>query len=167
MKPHGTPRRSISDREIGWREEIALPDLGIKSMRAKIDTGARTSALNTTNLETFQRDGHEWVRFSLPAHGEESNERYEAQLADTRDIKNTGGVAETRPIIETTVVLGKRAWVIEISLADRENMQFDMIVGRTALRPKRLMVNSRRSFLAGPPVGPAPIQSNEKAEYSQ
>ena len=127
MKQSSSPPKAINAREIGWREHVALPELGIHSMRAKIDTGARTSALSTSDLEQFERDGRTWVRFSLPA-GRKSKGRYEAPLADIRDIKNTGGVAETRPIIETTIVLGKRAWVIEISLADRENMQFDMIV---------------------------------------
>jgi hypothetical protein len=152
MKPSGAHAKVRNAREIGWREHIALPELGIQSMRAKIDTGARTSALNTSDLEHFERGGQDWVRFSLPAHGEEFREHYEAQVADIRDIKNTGGVAETRPIIETTIVIGKRSWVIEISLADRDNMQFDMIVGRTALRAQRLVVNSRRSFLAGQPI---------------
>ena len=151
MKQSGSPLKSSKAREIGWREHVALPELGIQSMRAKIDTGARTSALNTSDLEQFERDGQAWVRFSLPA-GREIKDRYEARLADIRDIRNTGGVAETRPIIETTIVLGKRAWVIEISLADRENMQFDMIVGRTALRAQRLIVNSNKSFLAGRPI---------------
>jgi len=153
--------RGRGPREIGWREHIALPELGIQSMRAKIDTGARTSALNTSDLEHFERDGQDWVRFSLPAHGQEFREHYEARVADTRDIKNTGGVAETRPIIETTIVIGKLSWVIEISLADRDNMQFDMIVGRTALRAQRLVVNSRRSFLAEQPIELTAMESND------
>lgn len=151
----------VDGRQIGWREHVALPDLGIESMRAKIDTGARTSALNTTELESFERDGQEWVRFALPAAGQKSMQRYEARLADTRDIKNTGGISEPRPIIETTIVLGKRSWVIEISLADRENMQFNMIVGRTALRAQRLVVNPGKSFLAGQPIRSTSIESNE------
>jgi len=153
MKKAIRRRKSIDGREIGWREHVALPELGITSMRAKVDTGARTSALNTSDMEQFERDGQAWVRFSLPASRPKSKARYEAELADIRDIKNTGGIAETRPIIETKIVLGKRAWVIEISLADRDNMKFDMIVGRTALRVKRLLVNPGRSYIAGPPSG--------------
>lgn len=157
MKQPTSREKSIDSRLIGWREYVALPELGIESMRAKIDTGARTSALNTDNMERFERNGDIWVSFTLPAAGPRSTVRYEARLADTRNIKNTGGTPETRPIIETLFVLGNRAWVIEISLADRENMKFDMIVGRTALRKKRLIVNPGRSFLAGQPVGPSAV----------
>jgi len=154
MKKGRPPSRGGDDREIGWRERIALPELGIKSMRAKIDTGARTSALNITELERFEREGQAWVRFALLAVAKKPTQRCEARLADTRDIKNTGGISESRPIIETTLVLGERAWMIEISLANRENMQFDLIIGRTALRAQRLTVNSDKSFLAGKPIGP-------------
>jgi len=154
-----SPRsRKLDDREIGWREHVALPELGISSMRAKIDTGARTSALNTDNMELFERDGQRWVSFTLPAAGQRSKVRYEAQLADMRAIKNTGGIADTRYIIKTTMILGRRAWEIEISLADRENMKFDMIIGRTALRAQRLIVNPGRSYLAGQPVELASIE---------
>ncbi|WP_108682525.1 RimK/LysX family protein [Methyloceanibacter sp. wino2] len=161
MKKRVTRSKRLEGREIGWREHVALPELGIASMRAKIDTGARTSALNTDHMERFERNGQHWISFTLPAAGRRSKVRYEAQLEDVRNIKNTGGVPETRPIIKTTMVLGKRAWVIEISLADRENMKFDMIVGRTALRTQRLIVNSGRSYLAGDPIGPAPLELHE------
>ena len=162
MKQRTSRTRHLESREIGWRECVALPELGIKSMRAKIDTGARTSALNTDNMERFERNGDTWVSFTLPAAGPRSKVHYEARLTDTRNIKNTGGIPETRPIIETVFVLGKRAWVIEISLADRENMKFDMIVGRTALRKKRLIVNPGRSFLAGQPIGPSVMTSSQQ-----
>ena len=139
---------------IGWREYAALPELGIESMRVKIDTGARTTALGVEELEHFERDGQAWVRFALPAVDRGSMRRCEARITDARKIKNTSGIPQLRPIIKTTFVLGERSWVIEISLADRENMKFDMIVGRTALRTKRLVVNPGRSFLAGHPVLP-------------
>jgi hypothetical protein len=161
IKHRSLRSKHLDGREIGWREHVALPELGIASMRAKIDTGARTSALNTDHMQRFERDGQHWISFTLPAAGRRSKVRYEAQLEDVRDIKNTGGVAETRPIIKTTMVLGKRAWLIEISLADRENMKFDMIVGRTALRTQRLIVNPGRSYLAGDPIGPTLIHSAE------
>ncbi|HUU24140.1 MAG TPA: RimK/LysX family protein [Methyloceanibacter sp.] len=161
MKQRVPRPKRLNGREIGWREHVALPELGVSSMRAKIDTGARTSALNTDHMERFERDGQKWISFTIPAAGRRSKQRCEAQLLDIRAIKNTGGIAETRPVIRTTLVLGKRAWVIEISLADRENMKFDMIVGRTALRTQRLSVNPGRSYLAGEPVGPTPIESLE------
>jgi len=160
MKQSSPRPKKLGDREIGWREHIALPQLGISSMRAKIDTGARTSALNTDNMQSFERDGHRWVSFTLPAAGRRSKVRYEAQLEDVRSIKNTGGIAEKRNIIKTVMILGRRAWVVEISLADRENMKFDMIVGRTAIRAQRLLVNPGRSYLTGQPVELAAIEAS-------
>ena len=79
--------------------------------------------------------------------------RHEARLVDQRPIKNTSGIPETRLVIETTLVLGARRWRIEASLANRENMEFELILGRTAIRRRRLLVDPGRSFLAGPPVG--------------
>lgn len=153
MKQRSPLLRGHDNREIGWREHVALPELGIASMRAKIDTGARTSALSASNLEPFEREGQAWIRFALPG-GRKSGQRCEARLVDARNIKNTGGVPEYRAIIQTPIVLGTRSWMIEISLADRRNMTFDMIIGRTAIRKQRLLVNPGRSFLAGPPVQP-------------
>ncbi|HUU65992.1 MAG TPA: RimK/LysX family protein [Methyloceanibacter sp.] len=141
-------------REIGWREYVGLPDLGVPSMRAKIDTGARTSALHAANIERFERDGCDWVRFS-PLTGRKSEMRCEAQLVHHRHIKNTGGSSEERPIIETTLVLGRYRWPIEVSLTNRDNMEFDLIVGRTAVRRYRMVVNPGRSYIAGLPLGPA------------
>ena len=105
-------------REIGWREHVGLPELGISSMRAKIDTGARTSALHATRVEGFERDGNAWVRFVVPL-GRKQTMQCEAPITHRRHIKNTGGNSEQRPIIETTFVLGQRRWLIEVSLTDR------------------------------------------------
>ncbi len=136
---------------IGWAEDVALPDLGIAHIRAKIDTGARTSALHATRQEEFLRDGRPWVRFHIAVPGTPRTTRVEAPLVDQRDIKNTSGVAETRRVILTTLRLGARRWQIEVSLADRANMGFDLILGRTALRRRRILVDPGRSRLAGPP----------------
>lgn len=136
---------------IGWRELIALPAFGITSMAGKIDTGARTSALNATALETFEQNDEAWIRFSLP-FADRGKDVFEMRLADQRRIKNTGGVWQRRPIIETAVVLGERQWSVQVSLTDREEMGHDLILGRTALRRNRMVVNPRRSYLAGPPV---------------
>jgi hypothetical protein len=133
--------------EIGWREFIALPDLGIPRIRAKIDTGARTTALHATNQRVFSRDGDQWVEFHVPVPGTPRTTRTSAPLAGRRMIKNTSGVPEERLVIRTTLVLGRRRWPIEVSLADRENMGFDVILGRTAVRRHRLLINPGRSYL--------------------
>lgn len=147
-------KRAVSQgvREtIGWREWVGLPDLGIDEMRAKIDTGARTSALHAVDHEYFERDGISWVRFSVPASSGGRLRRIEAPIEDERDIRNTSGVAERRIIIETTVLLGRHHWHIEASLANREKMEFDLILGRTALRKRRVLVDPGKSFIVGKP----------------
>lgn len=153
------PGRPRGSREIGWREYVGLPDLGVSSMRAKIDTGARTSALHAAGIERFERDGADWVRFA-PLTGRKNELRCEAPIVHHRHIKNTGGSSEERPIIETTLVLGRHRWVIEVSLTNRDNMEFDLIVGRTAVRRHRMVVNPGRSYIAGPPLGHAAAASS-------
>ncbi len=136
---------------IGWRETVGLPMLGIDALDAKIDTGARTSALHATDLEVFERDGLPWIEYHVPLPGVPRSKRSANRIIDDRPIKNTSGMAEHRYIIETSLVLGRRRWRIEVSLADRENMEFDLILGRTALRRRKLLINPGSSFLAGPP----------------
>lgn len=148
-----TELRRRDKAAIGWREIVSLPDLGIPSLGAKIDTGARTSALHATAIRQLDRDGKHWLEFEIPASKSRLAQRCLAPLVDARQIKNTGGVPETRYVIETSLVLGKKRWKIEVSLADRENMTFDLILGRTAIRRRRLYVDPGRSFLAGPPGG--------------
>lgn len=137
---------------IGWREIVSLPELGVFDMRAKIDTGARTSALHAEEQEVFLRDGSTWVRFRVPASRHHSDFRAEVPVLDQRSIKNTSGVPETRIVIRTLLHLGKHHWHVDVSLADRSNMGFDMILGRTAIRRHNVLVDAGRSFLAGKPA---------------
>jgi hypothetical protein len=155
-----TRRTAKKIAEIGWREIVGLPDIGIPALKAKIDTGARTSALHAVDLETFERAGEQWVSFHVPLADRHGGKRHEAVIVDERRIKNTSGVFESRYIIETTLVLGRRHWRIEVSLANRQNMELDLILGRTAVRRRKLLVDPGRSYLAGQPIGltekPAP-----------
>lgn len=138
-------RKPIS--EIGWREYVGLPDLGIPNIRAKIDTGARTSALHATRQRIVDDSDGPWVEFHVPVPGTPGTTRCRAKLVDRRQIKNTSGMPEERLIVSTRLVIDERKWPIEISLADRENMGFDLILGRTAIRRHRMLVNPGRSFL--------------------
>lgn len=160
---HG-PRRRPLNCEIGWRELIGLPELGISQLRAKIDTGARTSALHAVDMSVFEDDGIRFVRFHVPLPDQPKNMRCTARIIDDRQIKNTSGVPENRYVIETTLVLGHRHWRIEVSLADREKMEFDLILGRTAIRKRGLMVNPGSSYLLGAPQIPNgnTLHTNEK-----
>lgn len=147
-KKPGVPR---APEVIGWREIVSLPDLGIDEIKAKIDTGARTSALHAVDPSSFERDGKPWVRFMVPTAGGSAKRWIEAPVLDQRAIKNTGGVAEQRLIIRTSLLIGRHHWHIEVSLADRENMEFDLILGRTAIRRRGMVVDPGRSFALGPP----------------
>ena len=138
-------------REYGWRELVGLPDLAIPCLRAKIDTGARTSALHATRQRLFRIDDTDWVEFHVPVPGTDRSTRCKARVVDRREIRNTSGIAEERIVITTNLVLAKRKWPIEISLANRDNMGFDLILGRTAVRRRRILINPGRSYLAGPP----------------
>ncbi len=139
-------------KEIGWREWIGLPELGIASIKAKIDTGARTSALHAVDLRPYEKDGEHWIDFRVPLAGLPGDKRCSARIIDQRDIKNTSGVAERRYVVETTLVMGAKQWRVELSLANRQEMAFEVILGRTAVRRFGLLVNPGRSFLAGPPL---------------
>lgn len=135
---------------IGWREWLALPQLNIPAIKAKIDTGARTSALHTCFLEPFQRDGHDYVRFGLhPLQRRTDIERVcEARVKDRRVVTDSGGHPEMRYIIETSVRLAGKEWPIEVTLTNRETMRFRMLLGRTALA-ERFLIDPHASFLQG------------------
>lgn len=153
-------------REIGWREWIGLPDLGIASIKAKLDTGARTTALHATNIKTHTKDGERWVEFLVPQSKLPKQHRCAARILDERDIKNTSGRAELRLVIETTLILGQRSWTIEVSLADRKQMEFEVILGRTALRGHGLLVNPGKSLLMGPPMTlSSPQKTGSRAKH--
>lgn len=133
---------------IGWREWLALPDLGVETIKAKIDTGARSSALHAFDLERFDRDGKAMLRFAI--HPLQDDNRTivvaEAELLAERHVRNSGGHAQLRPVIRTSVRLADRQWPIELTLTNRDAMGFRMLLGRQAVRD-RFLVDSGRSFL--------------------
>lgn len=139
---------------LGWREWARLPEIGVQALRAKVDTGARTSALNARAIEPFDRDGEPWVRFSLrPDRRRGDDIACAALVKDVRVVKDSGGHAEERFVIETPLGIGTgpEAWPVEITLANRGGMQFAMLVGRTAIRG-RFTVDPARSYVAGRPA---------------
>ena len=137
---------------IGWREWLALPDLGIASIKTKIDTGARSSALHVEELSEFSFRGERWARFRV-APGSRRSRRHqvvETPITDERLVTDSGGNRALRPFIRTRVALGPWSWPIEINLTDRRAMLFPMLLGRSAITG-RAMVHPGISFSLGRP----------------
>ena len=135
-------------KTIGWREIIALPQLKIDRVKAKIDTGARSSALHAFEIEEFTDNGKLMIRFKV--HPRQHNSKItvvsQAELLEYREVKNSGGNIELRPVIKTEVILKKQKWFIELTLTNRKLMGFRMLLGREAVRNK-FLVDPGRSYL--------------------
>jgi hypothetical protein len=135
---------------IGWREWLALPDLNIQAVKAKIDTGARTSALHTFGLEPFESGGSLKVKFGV--HPLQRRKDIEincvADVVDRRRVTSSDGQSEKRYVIRTAVALGKIRWPIELTLTSRKSMRFRMLLGRAAIS-EHLLVDPAKSYLAG------------------
>ncbi len=135
---------------IGWREWVSLPDLGVAWIKAKVDTGARTSALHAFCVEPYRDGGLLKVRFGIHPFQRRDDLATEctAEVADRRWVTDSGGHRERRYIIVTEVSLGERTWPIEITLTNRDIMQFRMLLGRTAIK-KGFVVDPGRSYRMG------------------
>jgi len=138
---------------VGWREWVWLPDLlgdPGDAVKAKIDTGARTSAIHAWDVEPLVRDGEDWVRFSL--HPRQKDDTHivvaEARLLDDREVRSSNGEVERRPVVETTLVIGGLRFPIELTLTKRDQMGFRMLLGRTAMNG-RLLVDPGTSYRTG------------------
>jgi len=138
---------------VGWREWVRLPELGDVRVKAKIDTGARTSAIHAWKIQPFDKDGENWVRFELHPNQEDNKTRVacEALVLDSRLIKSSNGQEQRRYVIRTPLRVGPFVWPIELTLTRRDEMGFRMLVGRTALNPGAL-VNPSKSFLCPTPA---------------
>jgi hypothetical protein len=135
---------------VGWREWLALPELNIPAIKAKIDTGARTSALHAVNLETFSERGVRKVKFDVHPLQRSTYPEISciADVIDERIIADSGGHREKRIVIQTVLKIVESEWLIEMTLTNREDMKFRMLLGREAIR-KRVMVYPDKSYLTG------------------
>jgi hypothetical protein len=154
--PSPAPQRPAVSRgapvpQVGWREWVGLPSLGIPRIKAKVDTGARSSSLHATDLEEFEEGGKAWLRFTvLPIQkSDRGMVRVQAPLADRRAVRPSSGKPEVRPVVEVEVQVGGLRFPCEVTLARRDQMGFRMLLGRTALR-RRFLVDPGRSFLQPP-----------------
>lgn len=141
---------SSSSAIIGWRERVSLPELGIDRITCKVDTGARSSSLHATNMETFVTEGRPMVRFDVQPYRKKPDiiVHCQAEVLDERVITDSGGHRESRFVILTPVIVGQQRYLIEITLTNRETMRYRMLLGRTGLSG-RFLVDSSRSYLTG------------------
>jgi hypothetical protein len=139
---------------VGWREWVALPDLRVPAIKTKVDTGAKTSSLHALDIEEFRKRGSAWLRFRVhPFQREEQLAvETEAELVEYRHVRSSNGHLTHRPVIVTTLQLLGEHWPIELTLTNRDEMGFRMLLGREALRG-RVCVDPGHSYLSG--KGPA------------
>ncbi|MBD3782677.1 MAG: ATP-dependent zinc protease [Micrococcales bacterium] len=136
----------------GWREWVSLPALGVPWVKAKLDTGARSSAVHAFDLEDLERDGRRWARFSIHPWQRSAADavQCECPVLDVREVRSSSGHAEERLVVAMDLVLMGREVAAEVTLARRDEMGFRMLVGREALR-QGFAVDPGRSYLGGRP----------------
>jgi hypothetical protein len=138
--------------EIGWREWVALPELGVKAIQAKVDTGADSSSLHAFNQERFEKEGIEYIRFEIHPRKRSGRGTVECEtpIVMDRKVKNPGGRIEVRPVISTSLILKGIPIRALINLTERDEMTFRMLIGRRTMRGK-FLVNPGRSYLGPQP----------------
>jgi hypothetical protein len=136
---------------LGWREWVDLPELGLAAIKAKVDTGARTSCLHAFELDPFEQDGQPWVRFKV--HPVQKDDglvvQCEAPVCDQRPVTDSGGHTEQRYVICTRLRIGGWDQSVEMTLTGRDNMRFRMLIGRTTLKAGGFLVNPGLSYQSG------------------
>ncbi len=138
---------------IGWREWVGLPEMGINTIKVKVDTGARSSSLHVFELKKFQKDGEIWVRFKVHPLQKKTTSTLEceAKLLEYRSIRSSSGKASIRPVILTNLMILGEIYPVELTLASRDEMGFRMLLGREAFRG-RFLVDAGNSYYGGKPI---------------
>ncbi|MFT4873545.1 ATP-dependent zinc protease [Congregibacter sp.] len=137
-------------RTLGWREWVGFPDIGIAQIKAKVDTGARTSCLHAFKVESYDNEGATWVRFDIHPSQTDSSDvvQCSAPVLEQRVVRDSGGHEELRYVIETTMTIGDHEQTVEVTLTDRDTMKFRVLLGRTAIQGA-FTVDPSGSYLIG------------------
>lgn len=135
---------------VGSEEWCSFPALGVPLIKARVDSGAKTSSIHAFNIHTFKRDGRSWVSFEIHPlqHDRKITINCEAPVVDRRTVKSSSGQADKRYVISATMGMGGQSWVVELTLANRDSMGFRMLLGREAMN-NRILVDPSASFLLG------------------
>lgn len=151
---HGTagPSEPPTATPVGWREWVGLPGVEVDWIKAKLDTGARSSAIHAFDLTEIERDGELWVRYAVhPWQGSDADARIvESRVLDRREVKSSSGHSEERLVVPMAVTLGERQITVEMTLSRRDEMGFRLLLGREALR-QGFLIDPSRSYTAGRP----------------
>lgn len=137
-------------QNIGSEEWCAFPELGLPAVKARVDSGAKTSSIHAFNIHTFRRDNEKWVSFEIHPiqNSRRTVIRCERPIVDRRAVKSSSGVAETRYVISTPMKLGDGIWEVELTLANRDSMGYRMLLGREAMKG-RVLIDPNESFMLG------------------
>lgn len=151
---HGTTgdAESSDSTPVGWREWVTLPDIAVPWIKAKLDTGARSSAIHAFDLVESDRDGQLWVRYAVhPWQGSDADPVIvESPVIDRREVRSSSGHSEDRLVVPTQITLAGRTITVEMTLSRRDEMGFRMLLGREALR-QGFLIDPSRSYTAGRP----------------
>ena len=145
-------KKLLKDKTVvGWREWFALPELGLPAIRAKIDTGAKTSSLHAFNIKIIKKGEERFAQFDIHPMPKHKNitATCRAPLVDRRFVTDSGGHREKRYVIKTPILVNDKLYNIEITLADRETMVFRMLLGRQAMHIAGIVVAPGKSHLLG------------------
>ena len=152
MSSPTAPEPADSRAVVGWREWVALPQAGVDWVKAKIDTGARSSSIHAFDLESFEKDGQEWVRFSIHPWQKSDEDHVELSLPvlDRREVRSSNGQTAQRYAVALDVTLAGQTITTEMTLSNRDEMGFRMLIGREALE-RGFLVDSAISYAGGKP----------------
>jgi hypothetical protein len=154
---------SHSNTLAGWREWVQLPDVGIPWIKAKLDTGAQTSSIHADDIQPFDRDGVDWVRFRVRPWQRADDDQVvvECPVHDRRRVRSSSGHVQERFVVQMRVILVERDVTAEFTLTNRDAMGFRMLIGRQALR-RGFDVTSSRSFVG--PRAPKPVRRHNRGQ---